>query len=69
MEVRGQFHAPPPSLFTHGERAPNTRWIGGLVDSRAGVEAMVKRKLPSPCQESNPARPARGDRNEIVGCI
>jgi hypothetical protein len=27
-------------------RAPGTHWIGGLVAPRAGLDAVVKRKIP-----------------------
>jgi len=29
------------------------------VDSRAGLDAVVKRKIPSPCRDLNPDHPAR----------
>jgi hypothetical protein len=29
-------------------------WIGGWVGPRAVLDAVVKRKIPSPSQESNP---------------
>jgi hypothetical protein len=36
-----------------------TRWsIGGGVGSRAGLNVVSKRKIPSPRRESNPDRPA-----------
>jgi hypothetical protein len=43
--------------FTPRERAPGTRWIGGWVGLIAVVDVVVKRKIPSPCQESNPRTP------------
>jgi hypothetical protein len=52
MEVSGQLHAPaasPPK-----ERAPDTHWIGGWVGPRAVLDAVLKGKIPSPRQESNP---------------
>jgi hypothetical protein len=48
MEVSGQLHDPvalPPK-----ERAPGTHWIGSWVGFRAGLDAVVKRKIPSPCR-------------------
>jgi hypothetical protein len=37
------------SRFIPGERAPGTHWIGGWVDSRAGLDHLEKRKfLPPP---------------------
>jgi hypothetical protein len=35
------------------ENSPGTHWIGGCVGSRAVLEAVVKRKIPSPSRESN----------------
>jgi hypothetical protein len=38
---------PPPSLLP-GERASCAHWIGGWVGLRAGLDAVVKRKIPAP---------------------
>jgi hypothetical protein len=35
------------------ERAACTHWIGGWVGPRAGLDAVVKRKIRSPCRDSN----------------
>jgi hypothetical protein len=43
-----------PGPFTLGERDSDTHWIGDWVCPRAGLEAVVKRKISSPCQDSNP---------------
>jgi hypothetical protein len=43
--------------FTPRERAPGTRLIGGSVGPSAGLDAVVKRKIPSPRRESNPRTP------------
>jgi hypothetical protein len=54
MEVSGQLHAPaalPPG------KASETHWIGGCVGPRAVLDAVVKRKIPSPRRESNPGTP------------
>jgi hypothetical protein len=53
----GEWSASRPGRFTHREGALGTRWIGGWVDPRAGLEAVVKRKIPSPRRESNPRTP------------
>jgi hypothetical protein len=42
--------------FTPRERAPSTHWMGGL-GPRAVLDAVVRRKIPSPSQESNPRTP------------
>jgi hypothetical protein len=51
MEMSGQ----PRPLYP-GERARGTLWIGGWVGSKAGLDAVEKRKILS-CRESNPGRP------------
>jgi len=33
--------------------APRTHWIGGWVGSRADLDAVVKKKIPSPSRDSN----------------
>jgi hypothetical protein len=53
MEVSGQLDG----RFTPRERGPGTHWIGGWVGSRAVLDAVVKRKIPSPRWESNPRTP------------
>jgi hypothetical protein len=40
-----------PGRFTPKERAPTTLWIGGWVGPRAFLDAVVKRKIPSPRRE------------------
>jgi hypothetical protein len=45
--------------FTPGETTPGTNWIGSWVRPRVGLNAVARRKSPSPCRESNPGRPAR----------
>jgi hypothetical protein len=56
MEVSGQLHAPAALP----ERAPvGTHCIGGWVLLRAGLDAVAKRKFPSPRSDSNPDHPAR----------
>jgi hypothetical protein len=50
-----------PRLFTPGERAPGTHWIGDWVDPRAGLDDVEKRKfLILPGLELRPlGRPVR----------
>jgi len=43
----------PWPLYLHG-KSPGTQWIGGWVGPRAVLDAVVKSKIPSPCQKSNP---------------
>jgi hypothetical protein len=52
-----EWPASRPSRFTPRERSPRTPWIGGWVGPRAVLDAVVKRKIPSPCRESNSRTP------------
>jgi hypothetical protein len=38
-----------PGRFTPREKAPATPWVGGWVGPKADLDAVVKRKIPSPC--------------------
>jgi hypothetical protein len=53
----GEWSASQPGRFTPRERVPGTHWIGGLVGPRAVLDAVVKRKFPSPRREPNPRTP------------
>jgi hypothetical protein len=53
----GEWSASCPGCFTPRERAPCTHWIGGWADPRAILNAVVKRKIPSPHWEFNPRTP------------
>jgi hypothetical protein len=53
----GEWSASRPGRFTPRERAPGTHWIGGWLGPRAVLDAVVKRKIPSHCRESNPRTP------------
>jgi hypothetical protein len=45
----GEWSASRPGHFiSSSERAPGTHWVG----SRAGLDAVVKRKIPSPSRDS-----------------
>jgi len=52
-----------PDRYTPGVKAPEIRWIGGLVDLRVTQDAVTKRKKttipPLPCWELNPGRLTR----------
>jgi hypothetical protein len=58
--VGGEWSPSRPGLFTPGERAPCTHWIGGWVGPRAGLDDVEKRKfLTLPGLELQPlGRPA-----------
>jgi hypothetical protein len=53
----GEWSASRPGRFTSREKDPGTQWIGGWVGPRAVLDAVVKRKIPSPRLESNPRTP------------
>jgi hypothetical protein len=53
----GEWSASRPGRFTCRERAPGTHWIGGWMGLRAVLDAVLKRKIPSPRRESNPTTP------------
>jgi hypothetical protein len=50
----GKWSASRPSRFTPRERAHGTYCIEGWEDPGAGLDAVVKKKIPSPCWNSNP---------------
>jgi hypothetical protein len=56
----GEWSASRSGRLTPRERAPGTHWIGSWVGPRAVLDAAVKRKIPSPLQESNPRTPIAG---------
>jgi hypothetical protein len=62
----GEWSASRPGLFTPRERAPGTHWIGGWVDPRAVLDAVVKRKITNPRRESNPENPDRPARSSAL---
>jgi hypothetical protein len=43
--VEGEWSASRPSRFAPGERASDTRTIGGYVNPRGGLDDMEKRKF------------------------
>jgi hypothetical protein len=53
----GEWSASRPSRFTTRERAPGTHWIGDWMSPRVVLDAVVRRKIPSPRRESNPRTP------------
>jgi len=40
--------------FTPIEKAPGPLWIGDWVGPSAGLDAVVRRKIPSPDRDSDP---------------
>jgi hypothetical protein len=51
--VGGEWSASRPGRFTSG-RVLGIHWIWGWVCTRAGLDVVSKRKIHSPCLESNP---------------
>jgi hypothetical protein len=52
MEVSGQLHNPAAS--PPRKQPPGTHWIGSWVGPRAGLDMVVKSKIPRPCWDLNP---------------
>jgi len=52
----------PQPLYPWG-KSPDTQWTGGWVGPRAGLDAVVKRRIPSPSWDSNPYNPAHSHYN------
>jgi hypothetical protein len=50
----GEWSVSRPGYFTPRERVPGAHWIGSCVDPRAGVDAVVEGKIPSPRQDRTP---------------
>jgi hypothetical protein len=53
----GELSASRPGRLTSKDKAPGTHWIGGWVYTRAGLDTVSKREIPSTCRESNPDHP------------
>jgi hypothetical protein len=65
----GEWSASRPGRFTPRARARGTHWKEGGVGPRAVLDAVVKKKIPSPLRESkNPDRPARSPPLYRLGC-
>jgi hypothetical protein len=56
MEVSVQLHF--LAALPTGKKVPGTHRIGGWVGPRAGLDAVVERKILSPCRDSKTGRPA-----------
>jgi hypothetical protein len=55
----GEWSASRSSRFIPRERALVSYWIGGCVEPRGSLDAVLKRKIPSTYRDSNPDHPAR----------
>jgi hypothetical protein len=55
MEVNGELYA--PAALPPGKEDPGIHCIGGWVGPIVVMEAVVKRKIPSPRREWNPKTP------------
>jgi hypothetical protein len=49
----GEWSGSRPDCFAPKERARSTYCVGCLVGPRVGLDAVVKRKIPSHCRDSN----------------
>jgi hypothetical protein len=49
----GEWSASRPGRIIPRERDLGNHWIGGWVGPRAGLDAVLKRKIPSLCQDWN----------------
>jgi len=58
-----------PGRFTPEERSAGTRWRGGWVGPRAVLDAVEKRKIPSPRRESNPTKDSTIQKNTGIICL
>jgi hypothetical protein len=52
MGVSGQRH--PRPRFIHGERTPDTHWIGAWVGPRAGLDSGVEEESSAPVGDQTP---------------
>jgi len=55
---RGEWSVTLSGRFTPQERAPGTHWIGGWVEPKDGLDAVVKRKVPALSGTRTPDHPA-----------
>jgi hypothetical protein len=51
----GEESASRPCRFTHGETDPNTLWIGGWVEPRAGLDNVSRGKFLAPARSRTPS--------------
>jgi hypothetical protein len=58
MELSGYLHAPVALHPGKESPSPSIHSIGGWMGPRADLDVVSKRKITSPCRESNPDRPA-----------
>jgi len=58
----GEWSASRLGRFAPRESAAVTHWIGGWVSPRAILDAVVKRKIPSPCR---PLQTVKDSRNGL----
>jgi len=49
----GEWSVSPLGRFTPRERAPGTHFLGGWVGPRAGLDAVMNRKIPRPYRDPN----------------
>jgi hypothetical protein len=54
LDLGGECLVSRPGHFTPRERAPGTHWIGDWLGRRAGLDAVMKIKIPSFCKGLEP---------------
>jgi len=50
----GEWSSSRSGRYTPGKTPPGTHLIGGYVSPRADLDAVVKKKIPTPFWDSNP---------------
>jgi hypothetical protein len=56
MEASGQVHA--PAALPPGRKFFRYLFVWSMSRTQSRLDAVVKRKIPVPCRESNPSHPA-----------
>jgi hypothetical protein len=59
----GEWSASRPGRFTSRERIPGIHWVGGWVGPRAGMDAVVNRKIPGPYRDTHTHSPVWDSEN------
>jgi hypothetical protein len=65
--VSGQRHA-PAALYPRG-KDPGTRWTGGWVGPRAGLDIEARGEILSSLPGIEPRSPDRPDRSQTLYCL
>jgi hypothetical protein len=63
----GEWSASRLGRFTPREKTPGIHWIGGWVGPSSVLDAVVKRKIPSPRRESNASKKTEENLCTMIG--